>query len=85
MPTPGETVTHLKVVINGQVRMDSDSGQWTDTPPELVKELLANHLQPEPWSQALLTVVARAAATQTDTTAEITSTPKSWTLNVTHT
>lgn len=75
-------MTELKVTVDGKTVIDGDMGQWSENPPEIIREQLAANATPKPWMRCLLMVVANAAVTATDTTVVIATTETTWTMQV---
>lgn len=72
-------MSHITITLNGDQVVNSDSGQWTDTPPEDVRK----YLKPatpgsEPWVQPMQVVLAPALIANRDITIDI-QTGDGWT------
>jgi hypothetical protein len=57
---------HIKVTVDGKVRMDGNLGDWTaDEPPdiELIKPYLSGKAHPNAWMRKVMDEIADAATT----------------------
>ena len=54
---------HIKVTIDGKVRMNGDLGDWTDEPPEMVKPYLSGQARPNAWMRKVMDEIADAGIT----------------------
>lgn len=54
---------HIKVTVDGKVRMDGTLGDWTDEPPEMVKPYLSGKARPNGWMRKVMDEIADAGMT----------------------
>jgi len=74
---------NLKIVVNDQVQMNGDLGTWSSEPPFISQQKLAIATKrDEPWSVAVLSLVAKAATGTPIHTINITTRDDGWTLDV---
>ena len=55
-------MTHIRVTIDGQTKMDGDLGQWTEKPrpvEDMLAEIKAN-TRNAPWMRTILDLLAKA-------------------------
>lgn len=68
-------MAHVKVTVDGKVEMNGDLGQWTSTPPALVRDSLKRGARPSLWMRCLLLFIADVGMTNNPITVTITTRP----------
>ena len=77
-------MTHIRVTIDGQTKMDGDLGQWTEQPRpvgDMMAEIKAN-TRNAPWMRTILDLIAKAAMIGKGFTAEVSTRPDGYALSV---
>ncbi len=79
-------MTHIKLVINGEVLMDGQISQWQQRPPTSIQHLLQPKAgrKAEIYMQAALGALLEATMSEQDTLIEATTTPTGWVVRSTH-
>lgn len=76
----------VKIVINGETKLDGNYGNWTREPPPFIKEqtLAAAAKTNEDWSIPVQATFAMALLNHETTTIDVATHDHGWTLNVDH-
>jgi len=74
--------SHVRIVINQEVVIDGDLGNWQATPPDFFKEALNPNAQPEPWMRCIINVIAEAAMIGQDVEIDVSGEPGEWVMKV---
>jgi hypothetical protein len=65
---------HIKVAVDGKVRMNGDLGDWTTEPPFITEQKLAVAAKrDDPWSVPILMMFARSATNGRSVSIEVTT------------
>ena len=77
---------NLKLVIDGETKIDGNPGQWQSSPPPLLTEQLKAGAKPQPWMRAALMPLADAIAHEAASQSGMRVPPLNgdWTLTVRH-
>ena len=75
-------MTQIRIVLNGDVVMDQDIGEWTDTAPDFFKDRVRPGVKPEPWMQAIMVVMVDAIQRDRATTIGVRTSIGEWVMKV---
>lgn len=75
-------MSRVRIVINGNVEMDEDLGEWQDKPPSFIRDHMKPGTRHRPHMKMVLIAVTEAIMSDASVQIAAETTPDSYTLTV---